>query len=172
MNKAVFLDRDGVINQAIWRDNKATGPRELYEWLWNEGVHDAVKTLKSADFLVFVVTNQPDIHRQILRPEMLETFHKKIHDELDIDDLAVCLHDDEHACHCRKPKPGMLLDLAKKWDVSLNESFFIGDTIRDMKAGTEAGVYRILLDKPYNDGVESDYHAKDLNDAVRHILTR
>lgn len=170
MKKAVFLDRDGVINEAIWRDNKATGPRELYEWLWGKGVHEAIDRLKAAGFLVFVVTNQPDVHRKILRKEMLDTFHQKIHDELGIDALAVCLHDDEHDCHCRKPKPGMLLDLAKEWDVSLKDSYFIGDTIRDMQAGKAAGVFCILLDKPYNQGVENDFLAKDLKEAADFLL--
>lgn len=170
MKKAVFLDRDGVINESVWRDDKATGPRELYEWLWGEGVHDAVIKLKEAGFLVFVITNQPDVHRKILRQEMLKAFHQKIHDELDIDELAVCFHDDEHNCHCRKPKPGMLLDLAKKWDVSLKDSYIIGDTIRDMQAGEAAGVFRILLDKDYNQGVESEFHAKNLSDAVKRLL--
>ena len=175
MKKAVFLDRDGVINEAIWRGNKATGPRELYEWLWGEGVHEAIGTLKAAGFLTFIVTNQPDVHRQIIRQEILERFHQKIHEELAIDDLAVCLHDDEHHCHCRKPKPGMLLDLAKKWNVSLKDSYIIGDTIRDMQAGKAAGVFRILLDKPYNQDItdiECDYRAKNLPEAVSYLINR
>lgn len=170
MKKAVFLDRDGVINEAIWRENKATGPRDLYEWLWGEGVHEAIETLKAQGWLVFVITNQPDVHRQIIDKSLLDAFHQKIHDELDVDDLTVCLHDDEHNCHCRKPKTGILLDLAKKWDVSLKDSYLIGDTIRDMKAGKAAGVFRILLDKPYNQGVEHDFLAENLKTAVEFLL--
>jgi len=170
MKKAVFLDRDGVINKAILREGKATSPRSLEEWQWTNGIHDAVKQLKNAGFLILVVTNQPDIVRGLYPQETLEKFHKMIGEELHVDDIMACQHDDIHNCHCRKPKPGMLLDLAKKWDVSMENSVFIGDTFKDMEAGKKANCFTILVDKDYNQETDCDYRAKDLNDAVQFIL--
>lgn len=170
--QAVFFDRDGVINEAIWRNNKATSPRNLDEWQWVDGIHEAIATLKTAGFCIFVITNQPDVHRQLVRQEMLDAFHQKIQDELDVDELAACMHDDEHQCECRKPKPGMILNLAKKWNISLKDSFVIGDTIRDMEAAKAAGCTGILLNKTYNQGVKSDLNADDLKQAVALILNQ
>lgn len=170
--KAVFLDRDGVINKAIFRDGKATSPRSLEEWEWLDGIHDAVKQLKEAGFLILVVTNQPDIFRGIYPQEAMEQFHKMVKDELHVDDLMACMHDNEHNCHCRKPKPGMLLDLSEKWNVSIENSVFIGDTFKDIEAGKRAECFTILLDKDYNQDTDSDYRAIDLNDAVVFIIKR
>ncbi len=170
INKAIFLDRDGIINQPIMREGKATSPRNLEEWQWIEGIHEAIQCFKDADFLVFVATNQPDIVRKIFPLEILEKFHKMIEEELNVDEIRACMHDDIHQCECRKPKPGMLTSLAKKWDLSIKDSVFIGDTFKDMEAGKKAGCFTILVDRDYNKGTNCDYLAKDLNDAVEYIL--
>lgn len=170
MNKAVFLDRDGIINKPIMREGKATSPRTLQEWQWSDGIHALVKKLKKAGFLILVVTNQPDVVRGLYPQATLEQFHQMIIDELQVDDLMVCMHDDIHLCHCRKPKPGMLLDLAKKWSVSMANSVFIGDTFKDMAAGKEAGCFRILVNKEYNQGTDYDYLADNLEAAAQYIL--
>ena len=170
MYKAVFLDRDGIINKPIIRDGKATSPRSLEEWEWNDGIHDAVKQLKTADFLILVVTNQPDIVRGCYPQETMEKFHQMIHEQLRVDDLTACMHDDHDNCHCRKPKPGMLLDHAKKWNVSLEKSIFIGDTHKDMGAGKAAGVFSILIDEPYNQESDCDLRVNNLNEAVQYAL--
>lgn len=168
--KAVFFDRDGIINKAVIREGKATSPRTLEEWQWETGIHDAVKQLKEAGFLILVVTNQPDIIRGLYPQEIMEKFHKMISDELHVDDIAACMHDNSHNCHCRKPKPGMLVDLTKKWDLSIKDSVFIGDTFKDMQAGKQAGCFTILVKKNYNKDTDCNYLAKDLDDAVRYIL--
>lgn len=171
MRKAIFFDRDGVINEAIWRGNKASGPRSLDEWQWVEGIHEAVTRLKAADYLIFVITNQPDIHRQVITRDLFDDFTQKLYDELGVDDVSACLHDDIHQCHCRKPKPGLILDLAKKWDISLSASALIGDTDRDLKAGKAAQIFSIILDRPYNQKLAPDLRVGALAEAVDYLLS-
>jgi D-glycero-D-manno-heptose 1,7-bisphosphate phosphatase len=169
MNKAIFLDRDGVINEAIFRENKATSPRNMDEWVWMDGIHQLVEKLKAEGYLIFVITNQPDIFRGIYPEKTMQAFHKMVFDDLQIDDLRACMHDDEHNCDCRKPKPGMLLDLTKKWDLDLQQCIFIGDTIKDVQAGQRADCFTILIDKHYNQGISCDHRSENIDAALEFI---
>ncbi len=161
---AIFLDRDGVINKVVMRGKKEGSPRTLSEWQWEDGVVDAVNNFKQAGYLVFIVTNQPDIARELMTQETLDNFHKKVWNTLPIDDLMFCPHDNHHNCHCRKPKPGMLLDLAKKWDINLANSYMVGDRGSDIAAGKSAGCKTVLLSRPYNQSVTADQYIKVLKD--------
>ncbi len=161
MRRAIFLDRDGVISKIILKNGQPFGPRKFEHFELLEGRKEVLEEFKSRGFLIIVITNQPDIARGLLEKSTLERMHKLIKDNLPIDDVFVCWHDDRDACSCRKPKPGMLLKAAKKWDINLRESFFIGDQWKDAEAGRNAGCKTILLDYPYNKGVESDFRVND-----------
>jgi D-glycero-D-manno-heptose 1,7-bisphosphate phosphatase len=167
---AVFLDRDGVVNEVVFRDDRPASPRSLAEFVWAEGIQDAVKQLKMAGLPVFIVTNQPDVARGKLDPAVLTQIAQKLYQTLAIDDIRVCPHDDRDDCTCRKPKPGMLISLAAQWHLDLNRSFLIGDSWKDSAAGQQAGCCTILLDRPYNQEAESDYRVDSLQAAIRLIL--
>ena len=171
-DKAVFLDRDGVINEAIVRDGKAFSPRSKDEFKFIEGVAQAVKSFKDAAFTVIVVTNQPDIARKRLSWSDLEWMTEKIMAETLVDDVLVCPHDDYDNCHCRKPKPGMLLEAAEKWNIDLSQSYMVGDSWKDMRAGENAGCRSILIDAVYNQEVFCDFQAKNLADAANLIINK
>ena len=149
--RAVFLDRDGTINRSILREGKPTPPRSLDELEVLPGVADALRELKARDYLLVVVTNQPDVARGTLRASDLDALHARLAAELPVDEFRACLHDDRDACACRKPKPGMLLDAAQRWNIDLARSYMVGDRWRDVDAGNAAGCRAFLIDYGYDE---------------------
>jgi D-glycero-D-manno-heptose 1,7-bisphosphate phosphatase len=146
-SKAVFLDRDGVIN------HKA--PEGDYITSWDEiefmpGAVKAVASLNRAGFQVFVVTNQRGVATAKIKMEDLLHIHERIQQELAdfnavISQIYFCPHDTVAKCSCRKPKPGMLLRAAREHRLNLRASWMVGDSITDVKAGESAGCRNVLL---------------------------
>lgn len=149
VNRAVFLDRDGVINQVLLRDGRPYSPASLAELKFLPGVHEAIGALHQAGFRLIVVTNQPDVAKGRQPRDVVEAMNDRILRVLPIDDIKVCYHDDRDGCQCRKPKPGMLLEAARQWSVELGKSFVIGDRWRDVEAGKAVGCKTILIESGY-----------------------
>lgn len=169
-SRAVFLDRDGVINHAIIRNGKAFSPCTREEFIMVAGAADSVKTLKNYGFRVIIVTNQPDIARGKMSRDDLDWMTNKIRKETKVDDVIVCPHDDGDGCNCRKPLPGMILASAEKWGIDLKNSYMIGDGWRDMAAGSHAGCKCILLDAMHNKDVACNFRVNKLYEAVELII--
>ena len=150
-HRAVFLDRDGVINRAFVRDGKPVPPPTLQELEVLPGVPEALRDLKQHGYELLVVTNQPDVGRGKQSRQALDAMHKLLSDRLPIDDILVCTHSDADKCDCRKPLPGMLLEAARKHNVDLSASFMVGDRWRDIEAGYNAGCKTILIDYGYSE---------------------
>ena len=185
--KAIFMDRDGTINVLKGFLNRA----EDFELL--PGVADAIKLINSSEYLPIVITNQPVIARGECTFEELENIHKKLETELGkqgafINDLFFCPHHPHKGyegeipelkfdCECRKPKIGMLIQAAEKYNIDLAQSWYIGDTTMDMQTGKNAHMKTILV-KTGEGGADAKYVAKahfeaeDLLDAVRYILLK
>lgn len=142
--RAVFLDRDGVLNRAIVRKGKPYPPDSLSELEILPGVAEALKGLRAAGFLNIVVTNQPDVATGKQRRDVVEAINAHLVEKLTLDAVKVCYHSDADNCACRKPKPGMLLEAARELDIDLGGSFLVGDRWRDVEAGRAAGC-RVLL---------------------------
>jgi len=170
LKRAIFLDRDGVINSVVFRAGKPASPRTLEEFQLEPGIEKPLCRLRAASFALFVVTNQPDIARGLLRPEVLAQFHRQVLDRLPIEAIEVCPHDDADACLCRKPKPGMLTALATRTGAVLQHSFMIGDSWRDVQTARAAGCISITLDRAYNRTDNADWRVADLAEAARLIL--
>lgn len=149
MNRAVFLDRDGVINRVVLRDGRPYPPSSVETLEFLPGAAGAINSLHRAGFRIIVVTNQPDVATGLQRRETVEAIHKRIRRLFPIDDIKVCYHIDQDRCTCRKPKPGMLIEAAKEWRLNLNQSFMVGDRWRDIAAGQAAGCKTILIDGGY-----------------------
>jgi D-glycero-D-manno-heptose 1,7-bisphosphate phosphatase len=171
MNRAVFLDRDGVINRAIVRDGRPYAPASLAELELLPGVDAALARLKQAGFLLIVATNQPDIGKGLLPGEVVEHMHEYLRSRLPIDDFKVCCHTDEDGCRCRKPKPGMLTETAAERSIRLSDSFMVGDRWRDIEAGRNAGCKTILIQSSYRERAAQtpDWVAGSLLEASRII---
>ena len=153
--KCVFLDRDGTINEL---NDFILSPEDL---ILIDGAAQAIKTINSSGYLAIVITNQPVIARGDLDFKTLDSIHKKMETELGklgafIDDLFFCPHHPEKGfpgerpeykidCNCRKPKPGMILKAAEKYNIDLKNSYMVGDHVRDTEAGAAAGCIPFLL---------------------------
>jgi len=151
MNRAVFLDRDGVLTRALVRNGMAYAPVTPDEMEIDADAPAALARLTAAGFLLLVVTNQPDVARGITRREDVETMHSALRAALPLDAFFVCYHDNEDGCDCRKPLPGMLLQAAAERGIDLAGSFMIGDRWRDIDAGAAAGCRTIWIDRGYRE---------------------
>lgn len=173
MRRAVFLDRDGVINRSLVRDGKPYAPTTLGEFEILPGVAEALLRLRSAGFLNLVVTNQPDITTGKQQPEILEAMHARLLAELALDAVRVCPHTDAAACACRKPAPGLLLEAAREYDIDLKGSYMVGDRWRDVEAGQRAGCECFFIDYGYSEkSPKKPYVAvKSLAEAAAVILS-
>src|ERR1700704_4805749 len=107
LRRAVFLDRDGVLNEAVVRDGKPYPPATPAELQIIPGTAEALLRLKEKEFLLFVVTNQPDVARGSQTREAVEEMGRRLRAELPLDDVLTCYHDDQDGCDCRKPRPGL-----------------------------------------------------------------
>ena len=170
MNRAVFLDRDGVINQPIIRDGKPYPPLDVRDFKLLPGVVEACRRLKDAGFYIIIVSNQPDVGRGAADRAKIEAIHERMCAELPIDRVEVC-YDGEDTSEFRKPNPGMLLRAAAALDLDLQSSFMVGDRWRDVDCGHAAGCCTIFIDRGYVEDLRKAPHfrACDLLGAVRII---
>jgi len=151
MRRAVFLDRDGVVNRALVREGKPYPPPTLSDLRLLPGVREACRMLREAGFALILITNQPDIARGTANAGEVAEMHSRLRRFLQLDDVRVCPHDDDAHCECRKPQPGMLLEAAQAWNIDLQSSFLVGDRWRDVEAGHRAGCQTIFVDYGYQE---------------------
>jgi len=194
MQKAIFLDRDGVLNKMVYNPDfgivdSPTNPEQL-EII--DGADQAVKILKDLGFLIFVVSNQPIIAKGKVTKELFDKIDLKFQDWFEargikFDKVYYCLHHNDvdqvknsqylMDCDCRKPKPGMILEAVKDFDIDLKNSFMIGDGITDIQAGISAGCKTVFIgnmkcghcEKFEEKNIKPDYVAKDLLSATEII---
>lgn len=161
MHKAIFLDRDGVINEVLSKRVKFVNqPEDLYLL---GGVREAILSFNKTGWKVFIVTNQGGIGLGYMSETELSDIHKKLRSDLleveaKIDDIAYCPHQPNAGCPCRKPKPQMILDLAERYNINLEESYMVGDRKTDIEAGQAAGVKTVLI----GERIEEDTATADM----------
>ena len=151
LNRAVFLDRDGVINQAQVREGLPFSPADITEFFWVEPIKDVTRELKSLGYLLFCVTNQPDVGRGLQSRAVVESFHTAILAELPLEKIYTCYHDDSDNCSCRKPRSGLIVDAQREYGLNLAASWLIGDRWKDIDAGTAAGCKTVFLEYGYDE---------------------
>ncbi|MBS0625119.1 MAG: HAD-IIIA family hydrolase [Verrucomicrobia bacterium] len=165
MSKALFLDRDGVLNKVVLRDGKVGSPRTFQEFELIPEAISFVKSAKELGFCTILITNQPDISRKKMTRYQMARMHQKLREEMPIDYIEVCTSSDD-ACFRRKPNPGMLLESANRYKINLSASFFIGDSIKDIEAGKRANVRTILLKTEYNQNIDGDFNCQSYKEAL------
>lgn len=176
--KAVFLDRDGVINE-----------ERGYVWLRKDlvllpGVEDALRQIRKAGYLVIVITNQSGIAKGLYTEQDVRVLHRSLNQDLisgeaQIDAFYFCPHHPDGiiaeysiSCNCRKPNNGLLLQAAEDWNIDLQQSYFIGDSERDIIAGKKSGciTYGVQTGHGFAQAIEQpDYLVKNLLEAVKSI---
>jgi D-glycero-D-manno-heptose 1,7-bisphosphate phosphatase len=186
---AVFLDRDGTINEHV---GLVSRPEELQLMA---GVASALKILKDAGAVLLLITNQPVVAREIVDEAGLVGIHDRLQELLaaegaELDGIYYCPHHPEthhpeaadpryrRECECRKPKPGMILAAAKEFDINLGASFFVGDSTRDIAAATAAGCTPVLVRTGFGgkDGVcqnvQPEVVVENMAEAAQWIIER
>src|SRR4029077_317936 len=174
--RAIFLDRDGVINRPLIRGGKPYPPSNVDEFDILPGVPDACRFLKELGFLLVVATNQPDVGRGTLPRDAVETIHRWLEKQLPIDAIFTSFHVGEaygQICDCRKPRPGMLFQAAAELQIDLANSFMIGDRWRDVECGVNAGCKTIFIDWGYQETLKRQpaYRMGNLLEAAKLIET-
>jgi D-glycero-D-manno-heptose 1,7-bisphosphate phosphatase len=147
---AIFFDRDGVINEVVMVDGYAHSPMSMDNFLILPGIKKTIRKLKSAGFIIFVITNQPEISRGNLDSVLVDSMNQIIKDELKVDDIRVCPHDRSDGCTCRKPLPGMIDELCGKWLIDRSNSWVVGDRWVDILSAKKAGLKSVLLEQEYS----------------------
>ena len=171
--RAIFLDRDGVLNRALVRDGLPYPPTELAGVEILPGVLEALLMLKDAGFVLITVSNQPDVARGSLSIDNVEAINAYLGERLPIDRFIMCYHDSADDCVCRKPKPGMLNAGALEFNIDLSQSYMVGDRWRDVEAGNNAGCKTIFIDYGYAERQPESYNfvVTSLLEAAQKILS-
>jgi D-glycero-D-manno-heptose 1,7-bisphosphate phosphatase len=179
MQRAVFLDRDGVINKMVYNPDYGLvdSPIRPSEFVLLPAVSEAIKEINNLGLLAIVISNQPGIAKGKFSKALLDAMTDKLHQELNsqdakIDGVYYCLHHPDAEleeyrvnCTCRKPKPGLLEQAARDWNINLSASYLVGDGITDIMAGLAVGATCLyvgsrkeyIIDEFHRNGVEPDY---------------
>jgi D-glycero-D-manno-heptose 1,7-bisphosphate phosphatase len=157
--RAVFLDRDGVLNYSIVENGRPYAPRRVEDFRVYDEAPSAVARMRAAGYATVLVTNQKDVGAGATSREALDAMHRVLTDAVPLDHIEICTCIDE--CPCYKPNPGMLTDAAALLGIDLSRSVMIGDRWRDVGAGKAAGCATIFIDRGYTE---------DLRDTPDHVV--
>lgn len=151
LTRAVFFDRDGVLNDAVVKNGHPFPPSTVDELRIDPGAAVSLSSLRERGFSVVVVTNQPDVARGATTAAQVEAINDRLAAHLPIDALYVCYHDNADMCDCRKPKPGMLFAAAAEHDIALERSYMVGDRWSDIAAGRAARCRTVWIERGYDE---------------------
>lgn len=167
--RAVFLDRDGVLNRSEIREGRPYAPRRLEDFHIENHAGECIRRLRDMGFLTIVVTNQKDVEAGLTDKGVVDAMHVKLREAVPLDAIKMCTCLDE--CPCYKPNPGMLLEAAEEFDIDLTASYMIGDRWRDVGAGKRAGCTTVFIDYNYDEELRDrpDITVADLPGAVAEI---
>jgi D-glycero-D-manno-heptose 1,7-bisphosphate phosphatase len=174
--RAVFLDRDGVLNEPVFRDRRPYPPARAEDLRVYDGVVTGCARLKAAGFLLVVISNQPDVGRGLTQKETVDQINRKLRAIIPaLEHFETCFHAGEshgESCLCRKPKPGMILRAAKMMGIDVAQSFVIGDRWRDIDCARAAGSRAIFIDRGYAEQLveKPDVTVTTFDAAVRAVL--
>jgi len=161
---AVFLDRDGIINRAVVRQGRPYPPVQLQDVEILPGTITSLQRLAGCGYVLIGITNQPDVARGSQSREVVDAINREIQSQLPRREIFGCYHDNADDCDCRKPKPGLIWQAAKKYGFDLSISWMVGDRWKDIAAGQAAGLKTIFVDYHYAEtyqGISADFTVED-----------
>jgi D-glycero-D-manno-heptose 1,7-bisphosphate phosphatase len=170
--KAIFLDRDGVLNHAPVIHGRPKSPQSISELVILESAKRACAQFKAEKYLQIAITNQPDIARGLVSEKNINDINTAVREALSLDDILTCPHDNNDNCQCRKPAPGMLLAAAAQYGISLEGSVMVGDRWTDIEAGKAVGCKTVFIDYGYQEQRPEnvDFNCTNLLDAAPWII--
>lgn len=152
MSKAIFFDRDGVLNRAIVLNNRPFSPKNIKELVINKFLKKTLLEAKK-NFYLICITNQPEVGRNNFLEKDVEEINISIKNYFKLNDVFSCYHSKDNVCDCRKPKIGLILQAQKKYSINLKESIVIGDRWKDITMGKLAGCKTIFVDYNYDENL-------------------
>lgn len=162
--RAVFLDRDGIINKAIVTNGHPYPPLRIKDVYLTEGIKKLIEMWHNENYLVIVITNQPDISSHIITENKVNKINSYLKSLIWFDDIFLCPHSDKDNCNCRKPKTGLLEEAKKKYHIDFSKSYMVGDRKKDIEAGKNVGCKTIFVDYQYDEEkpYKPDYIVKSI----------
>lgn len=174
IKRAIFFDRDGVLNRAILRDGKPHPPASLAELQIDPAAAPGIALLHALRFITVIVTNQPDVARGKQRRETVEAINLQVRRSVGADAVYTCFHDNADQCECRKPKPGLILQSAHDLQIDVLHSYLIGDRHGDIQAGISAGCATVFIDRRYPEtppATGARATVESLDEAIKYIIS-
>lgn len=167
--KCFFFDRDGVLNKSIIKDGKPYAPLLFDKFKLYSSAEKVITDLKQKGYIAIVITNQPDINRKKLKISEFKKMNIFLKKKINIDDIFFCPHTPSENCSCRKPKINLFKMAAKKYNISLKNSYMVGDRKIDIIAGKSAGCKTIYIKKKYKEGspTEQNYSIRNLKEILK-----
>ncbi len=174
VRKAVFLDRDGVINRSLIVNGKPKAPINYKDFIFLPNSKKSINLLIKNNYLVFVVTNQPDIGNKKILISEINLMHDKIMQQTKIEKIFMCPHSQKKNCDCRKPKIKFLLFAKKNYNLDLSKSFVVGDRFTDIQMGINSGCRTIFINRSYKEEYPKnrDYEVKNILQAAQIIISK
>jgi D-glycero-D-manno-heptose 1,7-bisphosphate phosphatase len=170
MKRAVFIERDGILNDVKAGPKHQIGPLSLEEFKPRQDAVEPLLQLKKAGFVLIVTTNQPGLSRGYQSRRELDRMHDIIRRMFPLDDIMVCPHDEADHCPCRKPRPGLFIEAAFKWHLNLDHSFVVSDKWQDAEAARTAGCTSLLMESPWIGNVHHDFVLANIDAIAQKIL--
>ena len=170
MKAAVFIERDGVLNEVRVERQQPASPLTLEDFRVKQEAVPLLKKLKAAGLLLIATTNQPGLSRGYQARRELDRMHDLLRATFGLDDILVCPHDAADSCTCRPPKPGLLVEAGFKWRLTLDHCFVISDKWQDAEAARAVGATSLLLQAPWNGKARRDLVLPDLAAVVDKLL--
>lgn len=149
--KAIFLDRDGVINNPVISEGKPYAILRIGQIHVIDGIKELIERWHIEGYFVFMVSNQPDIANHIVSQSKVNKINNYLKSQVLLDDIFVCPHNDADKCNCRKPKTGLFLQANEKYEIDFSQSYVIGDRWKDIEAGKNIGCKTIFVDYDYKE---------------------
>lgn len=170
MKKAIFLERDGILNLTVTERQSQVSPKTLEEFQINTAAIPICEHLKAAGFLLIVTTNQPGLSTGGVSRRELDRMHQLLRQTFPLDDILVCPHDEGDECTCRKPQPGLFMEAAFKFHLDLEHSYIISDKWQDARAARGLGCTSMMLHSPWIGSGHHDFVLSSLPAIVGKIL--
>ncbi len=170
MRRAIFIERDGILNHYRIENNHPIPPNCPAELRIKTDAIPLIRSLKTSGFTLIVITNQPGISRGYMFWKNIDLIHKRLKEEFLLDDIFVCPHDENDGCNCKKPKLGLFIEAVYKWQINISESIIISDKWQDAQSARMLGCLSVIINSPWiSSNSRYDFLVPNLAGAVEKI---